>query len=259
METYLYFSLLPESLIASMLPPEEFGNYLAIGSKKRTRGQAVYFEVDKNFTSDYFALNDIPEKCKPHPNGEPKKSVYISIYRVLENLPLSKLKKLYLTTDDGRVLSIEQKKYEPEVETGLHLYQEISPVTPRIAGSLNPVEFSRFVTDRSQNVSVPKIIFTELILDELAENPETGKAENLPYSNLEHLRDCLIELKQNKNKFTKTVIRNFPGNILYRTCKNGFFVGNGNEFLFYPFPSKEELEEKYFAWWHSALTVSFSF
>lgn len=43
MKRYLYLSLLPEALIASMLPPEEFGNYLAVGTKKRTRGQAIFF------------------------------------------------------------------------------------------------------------------------------------------------------------------------------------------------------------------------
>ena len=34
MRRYLYFSMSPESLVASQLPPEEFGRYLAIGTKK---------------------------------------------------------------------------------------------------------------------------------------------------------------------------------------------------------------------------------
>jgi len=33
METYLYLSLIPESLIASQLAPEEFGNYYAVGTR----------------------------------------------------------------------------------------------------------------------------------------------------------------------------------------------------------------------------------
>ncbi len=32
--TYLYLSMTPESLVASMLPPEQFGNYLAVGTRK---------------------------------------------------------------------------------------------------------------------------------------------------------------------------------------------------------------------------------
>ena len=30
MAVHLYFSLIPEALIASMLPPEEFGQYLSL-------------------------------------------------------------------------------------------------------------------------------------------------------------------------------------------------------------------------------------
>ena len=45
MSVYLYLSLIPEALIASMLPPLDFGTYLAIGTKKRTRGQAMFFSA----------------------------------------------------------------------------------------------------------------------------------------------------------------------------------------------------------------------
>ena len=41
MGTYLYLSLTPESLVASMLPPSEFGAYMAIGTQKQTNGQAM--------------------------------------------------------------------------------------------------------------------------------------------------------------------------------------------------------------------------
>jgi len=109
MSIYFYLSLIPEALIASMLPPKEFGSYLAVGTKKRTRGQALFFtlqEVEK--TS--FIIKDIDKKCVPHPDGEPKHSVYISIYRVLERTPLSAIGNLYLVTSDGRVLEMESKK-----------------------------------------------------------------------------------------------------------------------------------------------------
>ncbi len=43
---YIYLSITPESLIGSMLPPDEFGAYLATGTKKRNKGQAIFFELD---------------------------------------------------------------------------------------------------------------------------------------------------------------------------------------------------------------------
>ncbi|HRZ43535.1 MAG TPA: hypothetical protein P5228_12620, partial [Bacteroidales bacterium] len=46
MDAYIYLSATPEALIASMLSPEEFGAYLSMGTKKRNRGQAIFFEVD---------------------------------------------------------------------------------------------------------------------------------------------------------------------------------------------------------------------
>jgi hypothetical protein len=47
------------------------------------------------------------------------------------------------------------------------------------------------------------------------------------------------------------------GEFLYRTTKNGFFVGDQQTFLFYPFPGKEELEEKHYTWWRSAQLLGF--
>lgn len=257
MEKYLYLSLTPEALIASMLPAEEFGNYLAVGTKKRTRGQAIFFEIDPNFESDYFPLKDIEKRCVPHSDGSPKRSKYLSIYRVLEHIPLEQLKNLYLVTDDGKVLELKKKEYNQEEADALHMYQQIIPVSPRVVSRLNPRSFMKFLTDRSQPISVPKLIFVELILEDLANNPAEAVTNNLPYTNLEHLRDCLIGIKKNREKPTKTVIRQFHGDLLYRTCKNGFFVGDQENLIYYPFPEIKELEEEFYYWWRSALIVGF--
>lgn len=257
MEKYLYLSLTPEALIASMLPPEEFGNYLAVGTKKRTRGHAIFFEVDQSLQSEFFPLKTIDERCVPHSDGTPKRSVYLSIYRVLEHLPLKYLKDLYLVTDDGKVLQLKQAEYKGDGNDSLHLYQQLAPVTPRIASKCNPTEFMKLVTDTSKPVSVPKLIFVELILDELANDPVNGSIDNLPYSNIEHLRDCLKSLHNDHDKPTKTVIRFLKGELLFRTCKNGFFVGDQNTLLYYPFPDIRDLQGDYYSWWRSALTISF--
>ena len=46
MKKYFYLVATPESLLVSHLVPFDFGNYLAVGTKKQTRGQAVFFEID---------------------------------------------------------------------------------------------------------------------------------------------------------------------------------------------------------------------
>ncbi len=256
MKRYLYLTVTPEALISSMLSPVEFGNYLAVGSKKRTRGQAIFFEIDQELASDFLSPEFIEERCVPKEDGTPKSSVYLSIYRVLELIPLHAFKNLYLATDDGKVLELQKSDYDTKNEgEGLHLYQELCPVTPRIASVLSPYKFSHFVTDKTQNISVPKLIFVELELNGLAQAPENAPVGNLPYYNIDHLRDCLIGLKDGYEKMTKTVIRFYQGELLYRTCKNGFFVGAQGKFLYYPFPSLKELEEKHFTWWRSALST----
>ena len=257
MEIFYYLSLTPEAFIASMLSPKEFGKYQAVGTKKRTHGEAMFFQIDPSFKSDHFPLKNIEERCKPHADGSPKRSLYLSVYRVIEHIPAEALLDLYLVTDDGRVLQLSKTEYSGHDDGGLHLYQELAPVMPQIASKHDPLSFCRFVTDRTHPISVPRLVFVELILGNLANDPANGKADNLPYANMDHLRDCLISLRRDDSKFTKTVVRCMHRDILYRTIKNGFFVGDQKSVSYYPFPSINELEEKYHEWWRSALTIGF--
>lgn len=253
MAVYLYLSLYPESLIASMLVPEKFGTYLAISTKKRqSRQEAIYFEVDIAMCSEVFDLSQIDKECVSHENGEPKHSVYYSIYRVLERVPLAAIKDIYLATKHGKVLQLQKSTAIPEFNKTCYLYQEIAPVHPRIISTLNPVQFAEFITDSKAKISVPKICFVDLRLGELADNPEGGHIYDLPYPHIEYLRECLIQVKNNPKKHTKTVNRIQSQSFLYRTINYGFFVGSNDEILYYPFPSEKELERDYFSWWHSA-------
>jgi len=252
MTIYYYFSIFPEALVASMLSPKEFCTYFAVGSEKRASGQAILFEVSPDFESSYFDLSDMETRCAPHKDGEPKHSLYLSIYRVLEHLPLKALKNLYLVTPDARVLELAKTDILPESAKKLHLYQELCPIQPRIASSLDPREFSAFMTDPSRAINVPKILFAELRLGELAKNPEHGSARDLPYSALMHLRDCLKTIKANPDKHTKTVDRIPSQKFPYRMVDAGFYLADAKEIYFYPFPTEKELEEKYHVWWRSA-------
>jgi len=255
MKQFIYLSLTPESLIASHLPPAEFGNYLATGTRKRLRGQAIFLELDsskmKQLPTDY--LN---EKLVPYENGEPKRSVYLSIYRVLENTPLEAMKNLYLVTDDGKVLELKQKSFTPDKSDVIHLYQQFNPISTRVASKLSPHEFLTFLTDTKKPVSAPMIFMAELKLNRLARHPK-APIHDLPYPNPDHLRDCLSALMLSKPRLTKTVIRQVKGDLSYRTIKNGFFVGRNDTYLYYPFPSIEELEGSHYSWWRSALTQCF--
>jgi hypothetical protein len=84
MNTFIYLSILPEALIASMLPPKDFGEYMATGTKKRTRGQAIFFEVDATIAKNILPMEYISKRCVRKEDGAPKSSVYLTDYRALE-------------------------------------------------------------------------------------------------------------------------------------------------------------------------------
>lgn len=256
MKRYVYLSMTPEALISSMLPPNDFGDYLAVGAKKRTKGQAMFFEVDiEKLDNSYFPLDIIEKECVPMPDGRPKRSKYLSTYRVLEHVPLDALKSLYLTTEDGKTLELECCTYAPQDSNELHLYQQLCPVNPRVASNLRPVDYGHFMTKPENAVRFPKVVFVELRLGELATNPVSGYSTNLPYSNINHMRDCLIDLQKKDSKPTKTIIRFYKGDLLFQTIKNGFFVSDQEKTIFYKYPSLDELQRKHYSWWRSAYRI----
>lgn len=245
MNKYIYLTCTPEALVASMLPPEGFGMYLSTGTKKRNKGQTIFLEVDLEKIKDLIDMESLNKRCVAKEDGSPKSSVYLSVYRVLEMIPTSALKSLYLTSDRGTVLELKKTSWDKTKESHneLHLYQELCPVTPLVASGLAPSVFLKTLTDGSRPIVLPKLFFVELKLGELATNPLYGSAEQLPYSNIGHLRDCLEILKGEYEKHMKTVQRVYSGTLLYRTIETGFYIGAKDEIVYYPYPDMKQLED----------------
>lgn len=259
MTVHLYFSLIPEALIASNLPPEKFGQYYSTGSGYKSKGQSLFFEVDPAFRHDYFDIETAIERCVPAADGTPKHSVYISVYRVLEHIPTSALGKLYLTTAYGHTLGLDRGVLTPQRDSILHLYQDLSPTNSLVVSNLDPVTFYESVTvNPTKFIRFPALCFVELELDELATDPENGQANNLPYSFMHHLREALMVLKPRTDdkpstKDSKMVHRVHSLEFPYRMVKKGFYVGNGtSDLAFYPMLSHGVLRDNYNQWWRSA-------
>jgi hypothetical protein len=246
MSKYIYLTCTPEALIASMLPPEGFGMYLSTGTKKRNKSQTIFFEVDLGQIEKLIDIDSLNKRCVAKEDGSPKSSVYLSVYRVLETVPLAALKSLYLTTDHGHVLELKRSSYDKSKEKGnaLFLYQELCPVSPLVASGFPPSVFLKKLTDGSTPITLPKLFFVELKLGELATNPLYGSSDQLPYSNIGHMRDCLEILRGEYEKHMKTVQRIYSGLILYRTIESGFYIGEKDEIIFYPYPTMAELKDR---------------
>jgi hypothetical protein len=236
-----------------MLEPEAFGMYYAVGPKVHSRGEAIFFEVDPaGLPEGEFPLHLIAERCVPKADGSPKKSVYLAIYRVLSRIPIAALGRLFLVTKDGQTLGLEPGEYRGEPERQAHLYQEFCPIDPMVASCLAPLEFCRAITDPARPVHVPRIVFSQLSLRDLAHDPLGGAAHDLPYPNLQHLRELLADLLHDQTKDSKLFLKQANEGVFYRTVRGGFYVGDQHDFAFYPFPSVDDLETKHYTWWRSA-------
>jgi hypothetical protein len=252
MTMHLYFSLIPEALIASMLPPEQFGQYYATGHKFKSKGQAIFFEIDPTFRHDFFDFASATRRCVAKADGSPKNSVYISMYRVLEHLSVSAIGKMYLTTAMGATLGLERGSALPKPVPELHMYQALAPINSMVVSALDPAAYYADVTTApSHSFHFPGMCFVELELGPLARDPENGQEGDLPYTFLQHLREALMELKLG-SKDNKLVHRVHSLEFPYRMVKNGFFIGIGSELVHYPMLPQAVLRRDHSNWWRSA-------
>lgn len=249
MSVRLYLSLTPEALIASMLSPADFGKYIAIGPKRRTSGSAVFLELDPEKVDDRIRRD--MERCQPHPDGQARRSTYLCVYRALESVPLSSMKALHLVTKAGFVLSLKAQGYLANEETRFFLYQELGPVYPRAISRLEPQQFGRFITDSANPLHIPKIVFCDLRLGALTTDP-TADDQTLPYSKIEHLRECLLSVQKRKDKQTKIVDRDPVLDEIFYLCERGFYIADDKDFLYFPMPDEDTLNRDHHTWWHSA-------
>ena len=247
MEKYLYLTMLPETLTASMLAPKEFGTYLAVGSQQKLPRETMYFSIDKDFQSDFFDFDLMETACVPHENGRPKKSLYLSVYRVLEHIPLSAIKNLFLVTRDGRVLELKQGEVKDTEQAPFSLYSEICPTTPLVVSKMRPKDFCSFITTEGHSLHIPKICFMEMVPPSLDDAPQIGKMSSID----DHIIEGYKSLEKN-NKKAKIVDRRHQIEGWGRNIKGGFYLGDKTKLLFFPFPSVEELNRDHHDWYKSA-------
>ena len=247
MNTYLYLSVMPETLVASMLSPTEFGTYLAVGSQQKLPRETMFFSLKPDFRSDAFDFSQIDKRCIPHENGNPKKSLYLGIYRVLEKIPMDAIDNLYLVTRDGRVLELNQAPFTEEDSDETYLYAELAPTTPLVISSLSPQKYCTYITTPDHPLYIPKICFMQMQMPDLNAERPLGSVSSIN----DHIRETNKALIQNHKK-TKIVDRRYQVQGLGRGIKNGFYVGDRKKMLFFPFPSHEELEKNYHTWLRSA-------
>ena len=82
------------------------------------------------------------------------------------------------------------------------------------------------------------------------QDPGSGAVGDLPYSFVHHLREALLEVDP-AGKQSKLVHRVHSLEFPYRMIKNGIYIGNGSDLVFYKMPSHEALRQDHSSWWRS--------
>lgn len=239
-----------EALVASQLDPEAFGAYMATGTMRQTYGEVLFTEINPAIIEGEFDLDRTRRECVPHTDGSPRRSKYVSIYRVLERIPLRAFGHFHMVTRDGRVLSLEPRNPLPEWEEpdGANMYMELCPTVPLVVSRLGPVSFIRMLTNPRNPVSVPRLLMADMLIDQ---EKDGRLASYLPYRHPAHIHDCIREVSD-ENKASKVVDRNPTMTGFFRTIRRGFFVGDQESVIYYRFPTIPELEDEYHPWWRSA-------
>lgn len=254
-EIHYYLTLFPtETLIASMLDPEKFGAYMTTSSKRGSHERIIFAEVDGGFSGD-FDWDYAVERCVPHRNGEPKHSVYLSVYRVLERVPFQALRELHLTTPDGRTLSLKKSAF-PADKAGkpYHVYQELCPIQPLVVSSLAPQAFGDFLINGGSKISIPALFYCDLKVIDLEDLEHTGNIGPMYDHNLGHLMECIAAVTE-RGKKTKTLDRTFAGSFRFQIVKDGFALVNKTDSVWYAMPSQEDLTGKFYDWSRSAMII----
>ena len=255
-----YLMIFPnESLIASELEPKQFGSYMAIGSRKGSEEQVIFAELEGEFdslTSDNFDWEYAKKKCVPHDSGDPKHSVYLKVYRVLERIPQDAVKALYLVTKDGRTLKLEAEEYKrPESSNGVYVYQELCPLRPVIVSELPPEEFGKQLTDKEEKISVPQMVFCDLKPINFDDPEHSGNIGTLYDNQLAHFLECVASVKSKTEKQNKTYNRSHLESFTYNSINIGIYMVRGDKILYFPMPSEEELKQIDYDWGRSALIL----
>jgi len=243
------------ALVASQLEPADFGRYYSVGSARYYSGKMLFFEVDLNYRNDYFPIDEYLEQVKPHPDGSPKMTKFISSYRVLEHLSIESLGNLYAATVNGDVLKMEPTHFVPTPSNSrIHIIQELNPVQLLVASTFDHVSLGRYLTTAGNPRGCPKLFFTQVELDvdgflsDWAQNPFMGAP--LPGIHPQKLAQVLEHMKADPTPRTKSIgIQSIFDRISYTRIANGFFVAGEDQLKYYAMPSHEELKANHYSWW----------
>lgn len=256
MDIHYYLTLFPmEALIASHHEPHRFGAYMAVGARRGSAERLIFAELnDCGF--DGIDWDHARDNCVPHSNGSPKNSVYLSIYRVLETVPLDAIGSIYLTTRDGRSLELPPQEFvAAETPANYYVYQELCPIHPLVVSRLEPGDFGRYITRENRQLHVPKIAFANLKVIDLDNLEDTGNIGAFYDRNVCHLQACVRSVIGPPGKRSKTLNRSHIESFSFNILGRAIYISEGERTRSYPMPAHDDMLDTHYRWARSAMIL----
>jgi hypothetical protein len=253
---HLYQILYPnQGLIASQLGPQDFARHYLVGSVRHYNGKLVFAEIDPDFRNPYFAIDEAFAATVPHADGSPKRTKFISSYRVLEHMDFDSILKLYLANSEAQVLELSPGVYDKTHQPGfLRTYAEIAPLSMLVISPMNMPDFGTFITEPGNPKGAPKLFYAQIELntEEFLTTFEQNPFAQAPFSFLHpsKLRDAILGMEKEPTKSTKGLSLFCPlDQISFKKIRHGFMFASPHRYKFFPMPSMQEIEAKNFKFW----------
>lgn len=255
-ENHLYVIVHPSpALVGSQLDPESFARHYLAGSFRHFSGKVIFARLDASFRHPFFRIEEALEDVRPHEDGRPKATKFISVYRVLEHLDLGSLETLYLSTPEGAVLELNPTDdVQPGAPGFLRVFAEINPVRVLALTRMNFLEFGERATDPAELRGVPALVYTQLefdaegFIDDFELNPMLPSP--LPKVHPSKLRDAIEDLRRRPAKPTKGLLLDSSfDNIPYKLVRHGFMFSQHGRHRFFRMPPVKEIERSNYKFW----------
>jgi hypothetical protein len=254
---HLYLVVHPNhSLVASQLDPERFIRHYMRESSRYFEGKLLFAELESGFRHPYFDIEGAYAQLKPHDDGSPKATKFISSYRVLEHVDFAALGTLYLCDASGGFVALEPAAGVAARGAGeaLRVILEIDPVKFIVLTRLGLEEYAAFATDPANAKGAPRMLYTEL---DLSVDSFMREAEESPYVSSffpgiapDRLRSAILELRKSPGKDVKGIALYCPlDRISYKLLRGAFVFASPEGTRTYPLLSLDEVERRFYKFW----------
>jgi hypothetical protein len=257
-ERHLYLVVHPNhSLVASQLDAERFVKHYVRESARYFEGKLVFVELDPGFRHPYFDVEGAYAQLKPHDDGTPKATKFISSYRVLEHISFDAMGKLYICDASGGFVALEGAPAGMKPPGGgedLRVILEIDPVKFIVLTRLGLAEYADFATDPANSKGAPRMLYAEL---DLSIDDFMSEAEQSPYVSSffpgihpDRLRAAIRELRMSPGKYVKGISLYCPfDRISYKLLRGGLIFASREGIKYYPLLSLDEVERRHYKFW----------